>query len=421
MPAATIIKNVKARRVFDSRGNPTVEVEVITTKGHGEAIAPSGASTGIHEAISYPKGGVGSAIHLVEDTIARRMAGVDSAETETVDHLLHELDGTGDFSKLGGNTCIAVSLAAAKAAAASLGIPFFSKLSGRGDGVLPHPLGNVLGGGKHAGRNAPDIQEFLALPFRGKSFAEMAASNISVHKKVRTLLEKADPTFTGGKGDEGAWAPNLDNAKAIEIVSKAAEEVSTENGVEMRVGLDVAASSMWDSGQGKYVYQRDDVKRSPGEQIDFILELIRNYHLAYVEDPVHEEDFRGFIELTRKAKACLVCGDDLFTTNTERLAHGIEMRAGNAIIIKPNQIGTLSDTAKAVRMAKAAGYVPVASHRSGETCDTYLAHLAVGYDCPIIKVGVVGGERLAKVNELIRIEEFLNEKGRVAELRMLSS
>ena len=418
MPAATVIKKVKARRVFDSRGNPTLEIEVITSKGYGEAIAPSGASTGIHEAISYPKGGVDSAVSLVGDIIAPRMVGIDSAQTEMVDDLLHELDGTNDFSKLGGNTCIAISLATAKAAAASLNIPFFAKLSGRSDGLLPHPLGNVLGGGKHAGRNAPDIQEFLALPFRGESFAEMAASNISVHKKVRTLLEKADPTFTGGKGDEGAWAPNLDNEKAIEIVFKAAEEVSTESDVEVRVGLDVASSSIWDPRLKKYVYQREDVKRSPGEQVDFILDLIRNYHLAYVEDPFHEEDFQGFVELTRKAKSCLVCGDDLFTTNTERLAQGIKMHAGNAIIIKPNQIGTLSDTAKAVKMAKAAGYIPVASHRSGETCDTYLAHLAVGYDCPIIKVGVVGGERMAKVNELIRMEEFLSDKGRVAELKM---
>ncbi len=382
-------------------------------------MAPSGASTGIHEAASYPKGGVDEAIRLIQDRIAPRMRGVDAAETETIDHLLHELDGTNDFSRLGGNTCIAISMATAKAAAASLGIPFFSKLSGRDNGVLPHPLGNVLGGGKHAGKNAPDIQEFLALPLKARSFAEMAASNVSVHKKVRALLEKADSTFTGGKGDEGAWAPNLDNTQAIETVSQAAEEVSKESGVRIAVGLDVASSSMWDADTGKYVYSRECARRSPGEQVDFVLNLIQTYHLVYVEDPVNEEDFQGFVELTSKAKACLICGDDLFTTNTERLAQGIKMRAGNAIIIKPNQIGTLSDTYKAVRMAIKAGYVPVASHRSGETCDTYLAHLAVGYDCPIIKVGVVGGERVAKVNELIRIEQFLDKKGRVAELRMI--
>ena len=418
MQSATLIKSIIARKLFDSRGNPTLEVEVATAESHGEATAPSGASTGIHEAVSYPKGGVDSAIRVIKDVIAPKMVGIDAAETETIDYLLHELDGTNDFSRLGGNTCIAISMATAKAAAASLGIPFFSKLSGRDDGILPHPLGNVLGGGKHAGKNAPDIQEFLALPLKAKSFVEMVASNISVHKKVRALLEKADSTFTGGKGDEGAWASNLNNMQAIEIVSQAVEEVSEESGVRIVVGLDVASSSMWDSDTGKYIYSRESAKRSSGEQIDFILNLIRTYHLAYVEDPVHEEDFKGFVELTSKAKACLVCGDDLFTTNTERLAHGIKMGAGNAIIIKPNQIGTLSDTSKAVKMAKKAGYIPIASHRSGETCDTYLAHLAVGYDCPIIKVGVVGGERLAKVNELIRIEQSLDKKGRVAELRI---
>ena len=410
MQSATLIKSIIARKLFDSRGNPTLEVEVATAESHGEATAPSGASTGIHEAVSYPKGGVDSAIRVIKDVIAPKMVGIDAAETETLDYLLHELDGTNDFSRLGGNTCIAISMATAKAAAASLGIPFFSKLSGRDDGILPHPLGNVLGGGKHAGKNAPDIQEFLALPLKAKSFVEMVASNISVHKKVRALLEKADSTFTGGKGDEGAWAPNLNNMQAIEIVSQAVEEVSEESGVRIVVGLDVASSSMWDSDTGKYIYSRESAKRSSGEQIDFILNLIRTYHLAYVEDPVHEEDFKGFVELTSKAKACLVCGDDLFTTNTERLAYGIRMGAGNAIIIKPNQIGTLSDTSKAVKMAKKAGYIPIASHRSGETCDTYLAHLAVGYDCPIIKVGVVGGERLAKVNELIRIEQSLTRK-----------
>ncbi len=341
---ATLIKSITARKLFDSRGNPTVEVSVTTVGGHGEASAPSGASTGIHETVSYPKGGADEAIRLIHERIAPRMRGIDAAETETFDHILHELDTTSDFSNLGGNTCIALSMAAAKAAAASLGIPFFSKLSGRDNGVLPHPLGNVLGGGKHAGKNAPDIQEFLALPVRAKSFLEMADANISVHRKVRALLEKADSTFTGGKGDEGAWAPNLDNTQAMETVCKATEEVSRESGIQIVIGLDIASSSMWDSNRGKYVYSREGVERSPGEQVDFVFDLIQTYHLAYVEDPVNEDDFQGFVELTKKTSNCLICGDDLFTTNTSRLARGIKMRAGNAIIIKPNQIGTLSDT-----------------------------------------------------------------------------
>lgn len=405
-----------ARKVFDSRGNPTIEVEVVTSRGRGEASAPSGASTGIHEAISYPKGGVDEGVRLVKSIIEPRLVGVDASETSTVDGLLRELDGTKDLSRLGGNVCLAVSLAAAKAAAASRRMPFYAQLSGKMEAALPHPLGNVLGGGKHAGRRAPDIQEFLVLPVEARSFHEMASANIVVHKEVRSLLEVADPTFTGGKGDEGAWAPNLDNEKALEVVAKAAEGVSKSMGVEVRIGLDVASSSLWDKKSQRYVYEREGMSRSQGEQIDFILEMIRRYDLVYVEDPLDEEDFEGFAELTAKNKSCLICGDDLFTTNTERLSRGIKLHAGNAIIIKPNQIGTLSDTLKAVKMAKEAGYVPVASHRSGETCDSYLAHLAVGYECPVIKLGVVGGERLAKVNELLRIEETLGDEAKVARL-----
>jgi len=410
------IERVTARKVFDSRGNLTIEVEVVTKGGYGTSSAPSGASTGIHEAVSYPKGGIDEGVELVKSVIEPRLVGVDASETSEVDGLLHELDGTKDFSRLGGNVCLAISLAAAKAVAASRGIPLHAQLSGKTEAALPHPLGNVLGGGKHAGKRAPDIQEFLVLPVKARSFREMASANIAVHKEVRSLLEVADPTFTGGKGDEGAWAPNLDNEKALEIVAKAAEVVSSRTGVEVHIGLDVASSSLWDKRIQRYVYGRDGTRRSKGEQIDFIVELIRRYNLVYVEDPLDEEDFEGFAELTAKSRSCLFCGDDLFTTDTERLSHGIKLHAGNAIIIKPNQIGTLSDTLKAVEMAKEADYVPVASHRSGETCDSYLAHLAVGYECPVIKLGVVGGERLAKVNELLRIEEALGYKARVARL-----
>ncbi len=415
MPGSTIEKIV-ARKVFDSRGNATIEVEVYANGGWGIALAPSGASTGIHETASYPKGGIDEGIELIKNIIEPRFIGVDASETTTVDNLLHELDGTKDFSKLGGNVCLTVSMAAAKAAASSENIPFYAQLSGKKDTVLPHPLGNVLGGGKHAGKKAPDIQEFLVLPVKAKSFLDMASANIAVHKKVKSLLEKADPTFTGGKGDEGAWAPNLSNDKALEIVVSAAEAVSANTGVEVRVGMDVASSSFWDSKSKKYVYERAGVRRSRSEQIDFILEMIRKYKLVYVEDPLDEEDFEGFAEITEKSKNCLICGDDLFTTNTDRLSRGIKLHAGNAIIIKPNQIGTLSDTLKAVKMAKNASYLPIASHRSGETCDSYLVHLAVGYECPVIKLGVVGGERLAKVNELLRIEESLGNKARVAKL-----
>ena len=415
--SGAIIERLAARSLFDSRGNPTVEVEVVTKEGYGSALAPSGASTGIHEVVPYPEGGVDEGVRLVKALIEPRLVGFDSSETATIDGLLHELDGTRDFSKLGGNICLAVSLAAAKAASASRDVPLHVFLSGNTAGYLPHPLGNVLGGGKHAGKNAPDIQEFLVLPVKAESFRVMASANIAVHKELSRLLEKTDPTFTGGKGDEGAWAPNLSNEKALDLVAEVAETISKETGVEVRVGLDVASSSLWDKKSETYVYEREGVHRNRGEQIDFVLELIRRYGLVYVEDPLDEEDFEGFSEVTKRIRgSCMICGDDLFTTNTDRLGRGIKLKSGNAIIIKPNQIGTLTDTLRAVKMAKDVGYTPVASHRSGETCDSYLAHLAVGYECPVVKLGVLGGERLSKVNELLRIEESLGSSARVAKL-----
>jgi enolase len=410
-----IIRSVTARKVFNSRGTYTIEVEVVAKDGFGRSRAPGGASTGIHEAVSYPNNSVDQAVDLVNDFISKKLIGRTVHDLGQIDSLLHELDSTKNFSKVGGNTAFAVSLSVAKASADSKGIPLFELLSGIRSPPLPYPLGNVLGGGKHAGKKAPDIQEFLVLPINGDSFNHAAQANIHVHSKVRELLE-GDVTFTGGKGDEGAWAPNLDNESALEIVTKACEEVSRERDLTIKAGLDVAASSLWDAKNKSYNYPRDGEKRDVGEQIDYILNLIKTYNLVYVEDPLHEEDFEGFSELTSKADSCLICGDDLFTTYTDRLSLGIKSSAGNAIIIKPNQIGTLTDTLNAVKMAKKARYMPIASHRSGETCDTYLAHLAIGYNCPVVKIGVVGGERVAKVNELLRIEELLGSGSKMCEL-----
>lgn len=412
----TIIEDVRARKVLDSRGSFTIEVDVTTRGGSGRASAPSGSSVGLHEVASYPKGGIDQAVRVANHVIAPKLTGMNADEQEKIDLLLHEIDGTKNFQRVGGNTALVVSLAVAKAAASSHGLPLFQQLSGTVTNELPHPLGNVLGGGKHAGKNAPDIQEFLALPVKVASFAEAANTNVHVYAEVRRLLEKADVTFTGGRGDEGAWAPNLKSVAAIEILVGACKAVSDELGVVVEAGLDMAASSLWNEKKKSYVYDRDGVERDRGEQIDYVLNLIKTYRLSFVEDPLNEEDFKGFSEITRRVKDCLICGDDLFVTNKERLEIGIKRNAGNAIIIKPNQIGTLTDAYETVKLAKKAGYVPVASHRSGETCDPYLAHVAVAFRCPIIKTGVVGGERLAKINELIRIEESFGDRFRVAEL-----
>jgi enolase len=415
---SSTIEDVKSRKVFNSRGEATIEVEITTAEGFGVASAPSGASKGKAEAIAYPLGGVDEAIRKVEELIAPELIGMSADEQEEIDDLLHELDGTENFMNIGGNTAYAVSLAVADAAANSYGMPLFRYLGGYFVCQLPYPLGNVLGGGKHALGKVPDIQEFLVLPVGAQTFIAAAEANVRVHRKVRDLLIKADPYFTGGRGDEGAWAPNISNEKALEVVSKACEEVSNEAGFECRFGLDVASSSLWDPEKQRYIYINEGVERDSGEQLEYILKLIEKYKLAYVEDPFHEEDFESFRELTSKVKGCLICGDDIFVTSVKRLKAGVEIGAGNSIIIKVNQVGTLTDALKTVRFAKENGYVPVVSHRSGETTAFHIAHLAVGFGCPIIKTGVVGGERIAKINELIYIWEVLGEKAAMAKLKL---
>ncbi len=415
---SAVIEDVRARKVFNSRGDETIEIEVYTTYGFGMAAAPAGASRGRGEVLPYPKGGVDEAIEKVESLVAPELIGMDADEQEEIDNLLHEVDGTEDFSKIGGNTAYAISLATAEAAASSMGIPLFQHLGGHLACELPYPLGNVIGGGKHARGKAPDIQEFLVLPVGANSFLEAMKANTLVHKKVGSLLTKRDIYFTGGKGDEGAWAPSLNTQDSLDILFKACEEVLEETGVKCRIGLDVAASTLWSPNEEKYVYTKEEVKRDSGEQLEFILSLIEKYEIVYVEDPFHEEDFRSFAELTKKAKNCLICGDDLFTTNIKRLNEGSEIGAANSIIIKVNQIGTLTDAWETTKRAKALGYTPVMSHRSGETSDSHIAHLAVGFNCPIIKTGVVGGERIAKLNELLRVEDTLGRRAKMARIHI---
>ncbi|MEM2913925.1 MAG: phosphopyruvate hydratase [Candidatus Bathyarchaeia archaeon] len=415
---SAIIEDVTARKILNSRGEETIEVDVITVDGFGSASAPSGASRGKAEALPFPKGGVEEALKKVEELIAPEIIGLSAEEQEEIDSLLHELDGTENFGNIGGNTAYAISLAVAEAAANSYALPLYQYLGGYIASNLPYPLGNVLGGGKHALGNVPDIQEFLALPVGALSFSSAAQANIAVHRKLKDFLQKEDKFFTGGRGDEGAWAPNLSNEKAFEILVRACEKVSEEIGFTVRAGLDLASSSLWDPEKKRYVYARDGVSRDSGEQLEYILCLIEKGRLAYVEDPFHEEDFESFKELTSKARNCLVCGDDLFVTNVDRLAQGIKKRAANAIIIKMNQIGTLTDTWKTTRLAKENNYVPVISHRSGETSAFHISHLAVGFNCPIIKTGVMGGERIAKINELIRIEAMLGKRARMSNLKL---
>ena len=337
---------------------------------------------------------------------------------EEIDNTLHEIDGTTTFKSIGGNTAFAISLANAEAAANSHSLLLFQFLGGSAANMLPYPLGNTISGGQHTRGKAPDIQEYLALPHGAETFLEAATANAQIHKKIGDALKKKSALFSGGKSDEGAWIANIGNIEAFEVISKACEEVGNEMDFECGFGIDVAASSLWKEKEEKYIYEREGKKRDTAEQLEFLLDLIEQYHLAYVEDPFHEEDFESFAELTKKTKNCLICGDDLFTTNNERLNQGIKLGAANAIIIKVNQIGTLTDAAETIENAQRHGYTTVVSHRSGDTCDWHIAHLAVAFKCPIIKTGIVEGARIAKINELLRIEHFLGNRAKMADLKI---
>jgi enolase len=416
---SSIIEDLIARKVFNSRGEETVEVDVMTTSGFGRASAPAGKSRGKAEVVYYPSGGVDQALKKVDELIAPELAGLNADFQEEIDSTLHEIDGTNNFKVIGGNTAFAVSLANAEAAANSHGMLLFQFLGGSKASILPYPLGNTLSGGQHARGKAPDIQEFLALPHGAETFLEAATANTQIHKKAGDALKKKSPIFSGGKSDEGAWIANITNTDAFEIMAHACEEVGNELDFECGFGIDVASSSLWKEKDEKYVYEREGKKLDSGEQLEYMLELIEKYHLSYVEDPFNEDDFESFAELTKKVKNCLICGDDLFTTNNERLMQGIKMGSGNAIIIKVNQIGTLSDALETIEDAQRHGYTTVMSHRSGDTCDWHISHLAVAFNCPIIKTGIVEGARIAKINELIRIEHFLGNRAKMADLKML--
>ena len=402
----SVIEDVNIRKISDSRGNPTLEVDILTTTGHGRVAAPSGASTGELEVASFPEEGVDHVITEFGNKIVSELIGLDAREGIYIDQILKEMDGTENLSSLGGNTIVAISLAAAKAASSSHGLPLYRFLGGNMVEEIPYPLGNMINGGAHAGKNAPDIQEFLVVPVGADNITDAVFANSKVHKRIGDLIKVKDNSFTGGKGDEGGWAPNLSNYDALEIQAQACEDVSNELDFIIRPSLDLAPSGLWDNEKEVYVYGREGVERNTGEQIDFVKEIIETYKMFFVEDPLHEKDFAGFAELTRKiGRKCLICGDDIFVTNRNILEEGIRMGAANSIIIKPNQIGTLSDTYETVKLAKSNNYVPVVSHRSGETTDETIAHLAVAFSCPLIKTGALGGERIAKLNELIRIEE----------------
>ncbi len=394
----TTIEVIELRTILDSRGNPTVEADIYTAGGYGRSAAPSGASTGTLEAkVRPPKEAVDNAIQ----NVIPALIGLDSTDQEGFDEQLRDLDGTADFSLIGANVAVALSLANAKAAASAMGQPLFRYLGGAFANEMPLPLGNIIGGGAHAA-NATEIQEFLVIPGDATNAEEAVFANAAVHRHVKELLKKRG--IAAGKGDEGAWAPQIDDALAFELIAEATGLVADEMNITVDIGIDVAASQMW-NGEG---YKYRNQVRTTEEQVAYMAELVDTYNLVYVEDPIHEDDFDAFADLNAQVgDRCLICGDDIFVTQVDRIMQGIEKDAANCVLIKPNQVGTLTDTFEAVRLAHTHGLDTVMSHRSGETTDSTIAHLATAFSCIFLKCGVVGGERIAKLNELIRIEEQL--------------
>ena len=395
----TLIEDIAIRKILDSRGNPTVEIEVYTLHGFGRAAAPAGKSTGRHEVKAYPVAGIDAGIHYFKERVDN-FIGMDATQQSDVDAMLHELDHTSDFSVMGGNISVAFSLAVAKAAASALGLPLYRYIGGTYAKNIPKPVGNVLGGGKHA-INGTSIQEMLSAAISDSTKNNVFA-NAAVHQAIGKKLQAKFPNLSIGLGDEKAWVAPLDDEEAVALVRKAVDEIRDAEGIDIRPAVDFAASSFYENG--KYVYHKK--RLTVDEQIDFVESLTKDYGIYIVEDPLDEEDFDGLAEITRRiGHMAYVVGDDIFVTNTERLKRGIDKGAANTILIKPNQIGTLTDTYNTVKLAKESGYACMISHRSGETCDTSIAHLGVAFGCEFIKTGTIGGERLAKLNELIRIEE----------------
>lgn len=412
----SFITDVYAREILDSRGNPTVEVDVVLTDGViGRAAIPSGASTGAFEAVELRDGdetrymgkGVLKAVENVNLIIAPEVEGLSPYDQPGLDQVLIELDGTENKGKLGANAILGVSLAAAKAAAESLGIPLYQYLGGVNAKELPVPLMNILNGGKHADNNV-DIQEFMIMPVGASSFAEALRMGTEVYHSLKAVLK--EKSLATAIGDEGGFAPSLEsNEDALLCIVDAIQRAGYQPGEDVALALDVAATELYDNGT--YNLAGEGVKKTSDEMIDYYEGLIKRYPILSIEDGLSEEDWEGWKNLTKRLgdKVQLI-GDDLFVTNPKRLARGIEEKCANSILIKLNQIGTLTETLDAIEMAKRAGYTSVVSHRSGETEDVTLAHVAVAVNAGMIKTGAPARtERVAKYNELLRIEEELGE------------
>jgi enolase len=413
------IASIFARQILDSRGNPTVEVDILTENEKlGRASVPSGASTGVHEAVElrdnnkklYVGKGVTKAVKNVNTILAENLLGWDVADQTGIDNRMLELDGTANKSKIGANAMLAVSLAVAKAAALEANLPLYRYIGGTNARVMPVPMMNILNGGAHAD-NKIDFQEFMVMPVGATSFSEGLRWGVEIFHALKTVLKKKG--YSTNVGDEGGFAPNIQsNEEAIETVLEAISAAGYKPGSQIAIAMDAANSELWNAKEKKYVFHKSDGKKMTSEQlVKYWESWVKKYPIVSIEDGMAEDDWKGWKMLTDAiGSKCQLVGDDLFVTNVERLRKGIDADTANALLVKVNQIGTLTETINAVSMAQNNGYNTIMSHRSGETEDSTIADLAVALNCGQIKTGSASrSDRMAKYNQLLRIEEILDE------------
>ena len=400
------ITSVKGRLLYNSRGNKTIEIDVISDNSYlGRVCTPSGESVGKHEAQSFQDNKPEKSLQILNANL-KKFVELDPSDLKSIHNTIREIDSTPNYSKIGGAVAFALTIASVDSASKSLGVPLFKLISKESDFRFPFPLGNILGGGAHAGPGTPDIQEILVCAIGAKTIFDAIEMNLAVHKELQKVLEKHEPNFTNGRGDEGGWAPKIGNQKALDFSAKACENLGFTLGKEVSLGVDFASSTQWDEKKKKYVYDREGFENTPDKQLEFASEIIKKYNLVYAEDAVHEEAFEEMSVLTSRFPKVLITGDDLLVTNTEILKKAVKMKSCNAAILKVNQAGSLYDALEFALEAHKNNIKLITSHRSGESTDSHISHIGIATKSKMLKVGVVGGERIAKLNELIRLVEY---------------
>ena len=401
-----LITSIKGRVLYNSRGSQTIEVDVISDKKYiGRVCAPSGASVGKYEAQSFPQDKPEKSLDILEKNV-KKFIGLDPSNLKIIHETLREIDPTPNYSKVGGSLAFALTIASIESASKSLDIPMFKLLAKDSTFRFPFPLGNIIGGGAHAGPGTPDIQEILVCATGSKTIRDAIEVNLAVHKEVGKILAKKDPSFTKGRGDEGGWAPKLKNDEALEIAAKACEQLGFTLGKEVSLGVDFASSTQWNEKKKRYVYDRAGFENTPQKQIEFASNIIKKYKLVYAEDAVNEEAFEDMSILTKKFPRVLITGDDLLVTNTKILKKAVKIKACSGAILKVNQAGSLYDALEFAKEANNNNVKLITSHRSGESTDSHISHIGLATKSKMLKVGILGGERIAKLNELVRLSEY---------------